>query len=49
MEDCVTIPMHVHLNNIIVRTDRVSGYAEPTGNWLGVLFPSPWTLQKTEE
>jgi peptide/nickel transport system substrate-binding protein len=49
IEDCVTIPMHVHLNNIIVRTDRVSGYAEPTGNWLGVLFPSPWTLQKTEE
>ncbi len=46
--DCVTIPMHVHLNNLIVRTDRVSGYAEPVGNWLGVLFTSPWTLAKTE-
>lgn len=47
--DCVTIPMHVHLNNLIVRTDRVSGYQEPVGNWLGVIFPSPWTLAKTEE
>lgn len=48
MEDCATIPLHVHLNNIIVRTDRVGGYAEPTGNWLGVIYPSPWTLTKTE-
>src|SRR5215203_3709613 len=46
MEDCATIPLHVHLNNIIVRTDRVGGYAEPTGNWLGVIYPSPWTLTK---
>ncbi|CAN5662141.1 peptide-binding protein [soil metagenome] len=48
MGDCVTIPMHVHLNNLIVRTDRVAGFEDPVGNWLGVIFPSPWTLTKTE-
>lgn len=41
MADCATIPMHVHLNNVIVRTDRVGGYPEPSGNWLGALLTAP--------
>ena len=46
MGDCATIPLHIHLNNVIVRTDRVGGYAEPAGNWLGVLLQSPNTVFK---
>lgn len=41
IDDCVTIPMHVHINNVIVRTDRVAGYPEPAGNWLGVIYTDP--------
>jgi ABC-type transport system substrate-binding protein len=41
IDECVTIPMHVHINNVIVRTDRVAGYPEPAGNWLGVIFNDP--------
>ncbi len=48
LADCVTIPLHVHLNNVIVRTDRVSGYPEPAGNWSGVLLRAPWLVAKTE-
>jgi peptide/nickel transport system substrate-binding protein len=48
LADCVTIPLHVHLNNVIVRTDRVTGYPEPAGNWSGVLLQAPWKVAKTE-
>ena len=41
IDDCVTIPMHVHINNVVVRTDRVAGYPEPAGNWLGVIYTDP--------
>ena len=41
IDDCVTIPMHVPINNVIVRTDRVAGYPEPAGNWLGVIYTDP--------
>jgi peptide/nickel transport system substrate-binding protein len=44
IDECATIPMHVHINNVIVRTDRVAGYPEPTGNWLGVIFNDPVNL-----
>jgi peptide/nickel transport system substrate-binding protein len=48
MGDCATIPLHIHLNNVIVRTDRVGGYAEPTGNWLGVLLAAPTKAYKKQ-
>jgi len=46
--ECATIPLHVHLNNVIVRTDRVGGYPEPTGNWLGVLLAAPTQVYKKQ-
>jgi peptide/nickel transport system substrate-binding protein len=47
-DDAATIPLHYHLNNEIVRTDRVAGYPEPAANWNGVLYQEPWKIYKID-
>lgn len=44
--DAATIPLHFHVNNEIVRADRVAGFPEPAGNWNGVLYQEPWNIYK---
>jgi peptide/nickel transport system substrate-binding protein len=45
-DDVPTIPLHYHVNNEIVRADRVAGFPEPAGNWNGVLYQEPWKIYK---